>query len=103
MQFPGDITQGGFLRGNEFLRKLAAAFRDFRQSRKEAAIPADQGQSVENDREKRDSKQKVNLTLNAVVDLDNALPGLLLVFAVLHQKTGDGRAESGLPFLQGQL
>ena len=49
------------------------------------------------------ARKTIYLPLNTVVDFDDALGGLLLAFAILHQQTGDGGAERGLAGLQRKL
>ena len=103
VQFARDVAQRGFLRGDELLGQFAAALGDFGQAREQAAVPANQREAVQQDGEQGRGQKDINLALHAVVNLNDALSGLLFVFAVLHQQAGNGRAQCGLAFLQGNL
>src|SRR5579859_5988788 len=103
VQFSRNVAQSGFLRGDQFLGKFAAAIRNLLHAGKEAAVPADQGQSVEQNCKQRACEKDINLPPHTVVNLNDALPCLLLVLAVLHEEAGDGCAEGRLPLLQGKL
>ena len=49
------------------------------------------------------ARKTIDLALHPIVDLHDALAGLLFVFAVLHQQSCHGRAQRGLPLLQRKL
>ena len=71
--------------------------------REQPSVPANHRQSVEQNREQRGRQKNIDLALHAIVNLDDALAGLLFVLAVLHQQSRHGRAQRGLSFLQGKL
>src|SRR5207248_5638103 len=103
VQFAGDVAQRGLLSGNKFLGQFAAALRDFLQAGKQTPVPANQRKAAQKNREQGGGQKDVDLAAYAVVDLDDALSGLLFVLAVLNQQTGDRAAQRSLPLLQGIL
>ena len=103
VQFAGDVAQRRFLSRDEFLCEFTAALGNFRQTSEKAAVPANQRKAVEQDRKQGSGEEEVHLTLDAIVDLDNALSGLFFVFAVLYKKAGNGRTERGLAFLEREF
>src|SRR5579871_1285378 len=103
VKFTGNVTQRGFLRGNELLGEFAAALGNFLETREEAAVPADQRQAGQYDGEKRRGEKEVDLAAHTIVDLYDTLSGLFFAFAVLHEEAGHGGAECGLALLQRKL
>src|SRR5882672_12531061 len=100
VEFAGDVAEGGFLSRDQFLSKFAAAFGDFGEAPEQAAVPADQGQAIQQDGEKGCGKEEVNLALYTVINLDNSLSGLFFIFCVLHQEASYGCAQCCLAFLE---
>ncbi len=88
VQFARNVTQRGFLRGNQLLRQFAAALGNLRQAREQPPVPANQRKSVQQNRQKSCGQKNIDLPLHPVIDLNDALAGLLLILAVLHQQTG---------------
>src|SRR5262249_17019248 len=76
---------------------------DFREACEQSPVPANQRQAIQQNRQKRRGQKKIDLPLDAVIDGNDLLPGLLLVFGVLDQESSDRCAQRGLSFLQREV
>src|ERR1035437_3833738 len=77
VQFARDVTQGGFLGGNELLGKFAALFGKRRELAEQSPIRANQVKTGEENSNQSRGQEKVDLPLNAAVDLRDAQRRLL--------------------------
>ena len=103
VQFARNVTQRGFLGGDQLLRQFAAALGNLGQAREQPPVPANQGKTIQQDRQQSRGQKDIDLLLHAIVNLNDALSGLLFILAVLHQQSSHGRAQRGLPLLERQL
>ena len=69
VQFAGNMTQSGFLRGNELLGKFAALFGQRRELRKQSPVRADQVKAGKKNGNQNRSEKQIHLPLNAVINL----------------------------------
>src|SRR6266581_3022196 len=93
VELAGNVAQRRFLRGDQFLRQLAALFGKLRQARKNLANTANQIQARQNDSDESRREEEIELALHAIVNMRNPYRGLLLAFVVFHQQPGNGCAE----------
>ena len=80
--------------------EIAALLREIAELREETAIPANQIEAGQEDREQSGGKEGVHLALHPIVNRANLRGGLLLVLIVLHQQARNGGAERGLTRLE---
>src|SRR5271168_3754213 len=102
MKLARNVAQRRFLRGDQFLRQVAALFGKLRQPSKNLAITAYEIQTRQNYRDECCRQEEVELALNSIVDLRDARGGLLFAFVVFYQQARNRRAEGLLPRLQRQ-
>jgi len=103
VQLTRDVTEGGFLGGDQLLREFTAALGNFGETSEQAAVPADQRKTIQKNRQERCGEKEVDLPLYAIINLDDPLASLFFVLSILDKETGHGCTQRGLPFLQGEL
>ena len=100
VELTGDVAEGGFLRGDKFLREVAALRGELGDLGEEAAVVANEIEAGEDDGDEDGGEEEIELALNAIVDMRDAKCGAFFGFVVLDEQAGDGGAEGGLARLQ---
>src|ERR1019366_6887847 len=72
VQFARDVTQGGFLGGNELLGKFAALFGKRRELAEQSPIRANQVKTGEENGNESRGQEQIDLALDAAVNLRDA-------------------------------
>src|SRR6266568_8537166 len=102
MEFAGDMPQSRFLRGDQFLRQVAALLGKFCQACKNLAVAANQIQACEQNGDEGGGQKNIELALHTIVNLRDACGSLLLAFIVPNKQPRNSGAEGLLPRLKRQ-
>src|SRR5215469_13865501 len=99
VQFTRDVAKRRLLRRDQFLRQFAATLGNFGETREETAIPTNQRQAIQQNRQERRRQKEIDLPLYAVINRNDFLSCLLLGFGVLDQESSDRCAQRRQSFL----
>src|ERR1700690_688153 len=100
VELAGDVAQGQFLSRDEFLSELTTLGREFRNALEEPVAVMNQVEAGQNNSEKDGGEKKIELALDAVVNIGDARGGEFFALVVLHQQTRYGGIERLLARLE---